>query len=204
MKIEDLGRRDYDSVHALQKKLVAEVQADPKKAYLLLVEHDPVFTIGRFGKEQNVLDAGDTPVRRIERGGDVTYHGPGQLVGYLIYDLHVRRISVKDHVCRIQKALERVLRGYGIQAQSRDKLIGLWVGERKIASLGIAVSKRVTYHGFALNVDPDLGAFARIHPCGMPGCAVTSMARELGRSLDFAEIKRNVSGAFLAEPLRCL
>lgn len=196
MRIEDLGRRDYDSVHALQKKLVAEVQADPSKAWLLLVEHDPVITIGRFGSERNVLEPGGIPVRRVERGGDVTYHGPGQLVGYVIYDLYVRKLSIKEHVCRLQQGLQRVLAEYGIEARSRERMIGLWVGERKIASLGIAVSRRVTYHGFALNVNTDLSAFARINPCGMPGCPMTSIARELGRPADMEDVKRRVALAF--------
>lgn len=189
MEIRDLGLRPYDEVHLLQKELVQKVQADPSRSYLLLVEHPPVYTLGRFAKDGNLLVDRGIPTRRVERGGDITYHGPGQLVGYVILDLFRSRLTVRSLVTRIENALIGAARDSGVTAERRDRCPGVWVRERKLASLGLALSRRVTYHGFALNVNADLTPFTWIHPCGMPNCRMTSLQQERGRPVDIAAVK---------------
>ena len=171
------GRLEYAAAWDLQRELAARVT--PERGFLLLLEHPPVYTLGRNGDARNVLEARDIPVIRSDRGGDVTYHGPGQLVGYPIVD--VRRIGVKRFVEGLEASLIDVLAALGVPARRRDGCVGVWASKGKIASLGVRVSRGVSLHGFALNVCNDLEPFARIHPCGQPGCAVTSASIEAGR-----------------------
>jgi lipoate-protein ligase B len=189
MEIRDLGLKDYEETHRLQRELVGRVQEDGSKSFLLLVEHPAVYTLGRFAKEENLLVDRGIPVRRIERGGDITYHGPGQLVGYVIFDLYRKRWTLRELVRRIENALIGLAQEQGIAAGRKERCPGVWVQDRKLASLGLALSRRVTYHGFALNVNADLTPFSWIHPCGMPGCRMTSMKQELGRPVDMAAVK---------------
>jgi len=185
MRIERrrLGLLPFDEAWALQRELAARVT--PDHGYLLLLEHPPVFTLGRNAKESNVLDPQGIPVVRIDRGGDVTYHGPGQLVGYLLRDLH--KIGVKRHVRSIEDSILDLLDGLGVRARRKEGCVGVWAAGGKIASIGVRVSRGVSMHGFALNVTGDLGPFGYIHPCGIPRCAMTSVSVEAGRAVTVEE-----------------
>ncbi len=185
MRIERrrLGLVDFDEAWALQRELASK--ATPGRGFLLLLEHPPVFTLGRNGDAANVLDAGGLPVKRIDRGGDVTYHGPGQLVGYVIRD--VTRLGVRGHVRSLEDSVLDLLAVLGVAARRKEACVGAWAAGGKIASIGVRVSRGVSLHGFALNVSCDLSPFGRIHPCGMPGCAVTSVSAELGRAVSVDE-----------------
>ena len=156
---------------------------------LFLVEHPPVVTVGVEGDDGSAAASG-LPVVQVERGGKSTYHGPGQLVGYPIVNLRPLGCDVRGFVHATEALVIDALAAFGIRGEHVSGRRGVWVGgERKIASLGIAVQEWVTFHGFALNVDMDLGPFERIHPCGFEGRVMTSMARELGRPVSLAEVK---------------
>ncbi len=152
---------------------------------LWLLEHPPVFTLGQAGKREHLLNPGDIPVIPVDRGGQVTYHGPGQLVAYLLLDLHRRGGGIKGVIREIEQAVIDLLAEYGIKAERRDKAPGVYVEGRKIAALGLRVRRGRTYHGLSLNVDGDLAPFGRINPCGYPGLEVTRLA-DLGVALDLA------------------
>ncbi len=184
----EVGKRSYDCVHQLQKKLHAEVVADPSKSYLIIVEHEPVFTIGKFGDEKNILSHNGIPVRRIERGGDVTYHGPGQLVLYPIVNLFRLKLGIKDFVRKLELCIVKTLAKFGIDSGHKDCCIGVFAGDYKIASLGLAVSRGVTYHGAAINVKTDLTPFSYINPCGFKDLKVTSMKAVLDNQVDLDEV----------------
>ena len=143
---------------------------------LWLVEHPPVFTLGLAGRREHVLDPGDIPVVATDRGGQVTYHGPGQVVAYALLDLRRAGYGVKELVRRLEGAIIEVLAQRGIEGTRRAGMPGVYVGEAKIAAIGLRVARGCTYHGVALNVDMDLAPFARIDPCGYPGLAATSLA----------------------------
>jgi lipoyl(octanoyl) transferase len=186
LEIEEWGRLDFEAAHARQRERVERVRSNPDEGYLCLVEHPPVYTLGRFGSASNLLDP-SIPLRKVERGGDVTYHGPGQLVGYAILHLQRQRLTVKGVVAGLERLLSRSAATLGVQALGRDDARGVWVGPRKLASIGLALTRGVTWHGFALNVSTDLSAFARIHPCGIPGVEMTSLSKELGRPVPVSE-----------------
>jgi len=150
---------------------------------LWLMQHPPVFTLGQAGRPEHVLDPGAIPVVQSDRGGQVTYHGPGQLVAYLLLDLRRAGLGVKGLVHLLEQAVIDLLAEAGIPAQARSDAPGVYVAGAKIASLGLRVRKGCSYHGLALNVDMDLGPFARINPCGYPGLAVTQLA-DLGGPRD--------------------
>ena len=184
MRIIDVGLREYDEVHELQKRLHSEVVSNPHNSYLILCEHTTVIKIGRFGDRKNIVDE-RVKVRRIERGGDVTLHNPGQLVGYLI-----RRVnSIKEFVFGIEELLLNVLRRFEISAFRKNGFIGIWTSRGKIASIGVAVRKAVSFHGFALNVCNDLNEFSMLNPCGIKGCVMTSVSHELGRNVPISAVK---------------
>lgn len=197
-----LGVVEYQAAYDLQQHLHARVVAGEIPDLLLLLEHPHVYTLGRRGQEsdvlasQGVLDKLGVETRATDRGGEATYHGPGQLVGYPIINLRRWGGGVRQYV----EGLERVLRGaldeFGIAAHSEGKPTGVWVDERKIAAIGVRVSRSVTMHGFALNVSPDLSFFEHIVPCGMPDVRVTSMARELGRDVPVSDVLPVVVEAF--------
>ena len=183
VEVRRLGLVEYRAAWDLQRELAKDVR--PDRGILLLLEHPPVFTLGRNGKASNVLDAGGIPVVRVDRGGDVTYHGPGQLVGYPLLD--VRRIGVRRFVEGLEGSLVDCLAALGVAARRKPGCVGVWTAKGKIASIGVRVSRGISTHGFALNVSNDLAPFARIHPCGQPGCAVTSVSAELGRAVTPSE-----------------
>jgi lipoyl(octanoyl) transferase len=145
---------------------------------LWFVQHPPVFTLGQAGKPEHILAAGDIPVVKTDRGGQVTYHGPGQLVGYCLFDLRRTGTGVRELVEFIEDCLVDVLQQHGIRARADRDAHGVYVGERKIASLGLRIRKGCSYHGFALNVDMDPEPFTRINPCGYTGLQMTTVQRE--------------------------
>ena len=200
-----LGRVDYDETVKKQMELVERVQADKDLAYLLLLSHNHVFTIGRFGSRDNILASEDilnergVIVRRTRRGGDITYHGPGQIIGYPILSLSRRRLNIRKYFSKLESLLISVLSRYGIEGRCDDDYPGAWVGEEKVAALGVGISKWVAFHGFALNVNTDLSHFDMIVPCGIAHRRVTSMAKILGRSLDEEEVTQAVEEGFLNE-----
>jgi len=147
---------------------------------LWLTEHRPVFTQGQAGKAEYVLAAGDIPVVQSDRGGQVTYHGPGQIVGYLMFDLHRLGVTVRALVTGIEQAVVAVLASYGVVGAARPDAPGVYVGSDKIAALGLRVRRGCSYHGLALNVDMDLAPYARIVPCGLTGIGITTLAALTG------------------------
>ena len=182
----DLPVCDFDAALALQRDCVARVQADPTSAYLILTEHDPpVITIGRNGSDADILASPRqlaetrTQVRPCRRGGQVTWHGPGQLVAYPILSVGRKHRSVHAHVDILQQTVIDVLRTFDVNAARRDDCIGVWVGDDKIASVGVAVDRWVCYHGVAINVSNDLSAFDAIVACGEQRQAITNMTTVL-------------------------
>jgi len=156
------------------KKFTDERSAETNDE-LWLVEHPSVFTLGQAGKPEHILNPGDIPIVQSDRGGQVTYHGPGQLVGYLLIDLKRRRLGVRDLVSGIENTLIDFLEQQGITSQARKDAPGVYVGAAKIAALSLRVRKGRSYHGFSLNVDMDLEPFTRINPCGYEGLEVTQL-----------------------------
>jgi lipoate-protein ligase B len=186
----DLGRFDFAAAVHLQEQLVNLKQRKLVADMLLFVEHPHVFTLGRGGSEANVLSAQGVPVHRTSRGGDVTYHGPGQLVVYPILDLRSKlRKDVHRYVRNLELSAIRTLQDFGLFGTRRPPFTGIWIGDRKIAAIGVAVRRCITFHGIALNVNPDLRYFTRIVPCGLAWADVTSMTRELGTEQKFKEVK---------------
>ncbi len=196
----DLGTREYAECWELQKRLVAERQADRIEDTLVLVEHPPVITLGRrLNSRSNILHAGAIPVIEIERGGDVTYHGPGQLVGYPILKLVER--DLHQYLRNLEEALIGVCAHLGLEGTRKPGWTGVWIGDKKVASIGIAVRKWVTLHGFALNVSTDLRQFAAINPCGLDAAVMTSLNEASGRAITLEEVKP-ITIARLGEVLR--
>jgi lipoyl(octanoyl) transferase len=173
--IRSLGRAGYEPVWRAMQEFTKARDATTADE-LWFVEHPPVFTLGLAGKPEHVLDAGPIPVVRIDRGGQVTFHGPGQLVAYVLLDLHRAGYGVKELVRRLEQSVLDLLRGYGIAGERRAGMPGVYVGDAKVAAVGLRVSRGCSFHGIALNVDADLAPFARINPCGYPGLAATRLA----------------------------
>jgi lipoate-protein ligase B len=195
-RLVDLGVRDFAEVWKLQLELVGARQRDEIPDTLLLVEHPHVITAGRSAKRENLLDLAGTPLYEIERGGDVTYHGPGQLVGYPIFRLGDGERDLHVYLRNLEEAIIRALARFGLPGARKPEWTGVWTadGARKLASIGVAVKRWVTLHGFALNVATDLGRFAAINPCGLDAAVMASMAGELGRPIDMAAVKEVVRG----------
>lgn len=186
-RLSMFGQRGYAETLDAMRAFTAERAAQtPDEIWLL--QHPPVYTLGLAGRDAHVLDAGEIPVVRTERGGQVTYHGPGQVVAYLLLDLRRLGLGVRDLVARIEDATIALLAAEGVPAVRRAGAPGVYVADHhphaagaKIASLGLKVSRGCSYHGVALNVAMDLAPFSRIDPCGYPGLAVTDLARATGR-----------------------
>jgi lipoate-protein ligase B len=181
LEVATPGSVDYADAAAWQERLVARRIAGGPDA-LLLLEHPPVYTLGRGADERHLgsAAAADVPVVRAHRGGQVTYHGPGQLVGYPILGLRGLRTDIRWYLRMLEATLIAALAEWGIEGARVEGQTGVWVRGRKIASIGVAVRRWVTWHGFALNVGHDLSGFARITPCGLTGVEMTSVAREGG------------------------
>ena len=190
----DLGTIDYGEAWDLQKTLVRRRAADEIPDALLLMEHPHVVTLGRRGKRTDVFDP-TLPVFEVERGGEATYHGPGQLVGYLILKMK-DRLDVRKLVTDVEEVLIRASRAFDVAAERNEAQRGVWVHGRKLGSIGLAIHNQVTYHGFAHNVNTDLSYFDRIRPCGNEGRIMTSLERELGTRVDFAAFRDRVAREF--------
>lgn len=203
---EDLGLIDYKKAWDYQEALLAEAivhktngEMPPNK--LLFCEHPHVFTLGRSGNASNMLiteqllEKVQASFYKINRGGDITYHGPGQLVGYPIFDLEQLKTGVKDYIYKLESALISTLQTYNLNASRLASATGVWLDTdtpgqaRKLSAIGVKISKYVTMHGFALNVNTDLNYFSYINPCGFIDKGVTSMEKELGRKVDLQEVK---------------
>ena len=192
VQVRDLGVLEYQAAHALQQELVAQRTADAIPDTLLLLEHPHVFTRGRKSRDLgNVLAPGNVPVVQVERGGDVTYHGPGQLVAYPIVKLPDGQRDAPAFIRRLEAWVIAAMARMGAEHGARRKgYAGVWCGDKKVASVGVAVTARwVTWHGIALNVSTDLSYFARINPCGMTADIMTSMERLTGRTVTMAEAR---------------
>jgi len=164
--IKKLGKIPYQEAYRLQLSLVDEKLNGSKENYFLLCEHDSVFTRGKGSKEINILDK-NIPVVMTNRGGDLTYHEPGQLIGYIILYLKAEKLSVKDYLDKIEKLIINTLSKLDIEAGKHPDLVGVWVCDKKIASIGIGIKKGITMHGFALNINNKMEGFSRINPCGL-------------------------------------
>jgi lipoate-protein ligase B len=180
----------YARIHALQQEFVARRVAGESGDAILVGEHERVVTLGRGTKE--AVEGLPIPVVAIERGGQATWHGPGQLVAYPIVSLTERRQSIRDHLRDLERAIVATVAAFGIAAEWRDGATGVWSGARKLASIGVAVRRWVTWHGLALNVAPDLSDFARIRPCGFEPDVMTSMERLLGRAPPIEEVRQRL------------
>jgi lipoate-protein ligase B len=190
-RVVDLGTREFAEVWAMQRELVAARQRDEIPDTLILVEHPHVITLGRGTHRENIVAPGDMPMFEIERGGDVTYHGPGQLVGYPIFLLRENERDLRVYLRNLEQALIQTVAAFGLPAGRRDSWTGVWnqTADRKLASIGVAVKRWVTLHGFALNVSTDLSQFAAINPCGLEATVMASMTTLLDRPITLTEVK---------------
>ena len=192
--VRRLGRVDYLPTLEAMRKLTAQRDAGSADEIWLL-EHPPVFTQGQAGKAEHVLAAGDIPIVQVERGGQVTYHGPGQLVAYLMLDIRRLELGVRELVSAMEQALVTVLAGYGIDAAPRPDAPGVYVGAAKIASLGLRIRRGCSFPGLALNVDMDMQPFQRINPCGYAGLQMTQLCDHVTKSLPMAEVEDRLERA---------
>ncbi len=196
LRVEWLGRRPYLEVHAQMKDLLLRRIAGEVPDTLLLVEHEPAFTVGRRrGAMSSIKDPGDVPVLQVERGGDVTFHGPGQLTAYPICALPDHRHDLHAWLHGLETVIDRVLARWDIQGGRDPRNTGVWVDGKKIAAIGIACKRWVTWHGVALNIKVDLDYYSRIDPCGLESSLVTRVADHLPRS----PTMREASDTFAAE-----
>ncbi len=214
---EDVGLKDYKECWDYQEKILDEVVAQKRSSggatelnRFLLVEHPHVYTLGKSGDEANLLIHGDflkkidATFYKINRGGDITYHGPGQLVGYPIIDLEYFHIGVREYIEKMEDAIIATIARYGLTGGRKEGATGVWLDAekpakaRKICAIGVRVSRYVTMHGFALNVNTDMRYFNYINPCGFISYGVTSLERELERKVDMEEIKQIVREEFNA------
>ena len=208
---KDLGKIDYQEAWDYQKTIFSEVLENKQKNiplnYFLLCEHPHVYTLGKSGSENNLLidyiqlQAKDATFYKIDRGGDITYHGPGQIVGYPIIDLETFNLSVKNYVFNIEEVIINTLKALSIQSERLEGATGVWIEPnspkaRKICAIGIKASRYITMHGFAFNVNTDLSYFNYINPCGFTDKSVTSLEKELGEKQDFEKIKELVKENF--------
>ena len=196
--VQNIGRKSYKAVWDLQKEMQQQRINGNIEDTLILVEHDPVYTLGKNANEDHLLQSRDESIDvfNIERGGDITFHGPGQLVVYPILDLSNYKKSVSWYMRTLEQVLIDTLIEFKITAQRNDDLTGVWVGDEKIAALGVRISRWVTMHGFALNVNPDLSFYDGIIPCGIFDHGVTSMEQLLGETQNNDNVKNMVIEKF--------
>ena len=201
--IVKLGQAGYLEVLDLQRRLVELRQGDFVPDTLLLVEHEPVITLGRRGSRANILSTSaelaseGIQVHHVERGGDVTYHGPGQLVVYPIVHLTERNLSLRRFVDLLEESIIQVLADFGIQAGRNPEHRGVWVSDRKVAALGVAIRRWVSFHGIALNVSPTMDHFCHINPCELRSEQITSMAELLGETPSMEGVIKKVVASFV-------
>ncbi|HEY9157631.1 lipoyl(octanoyl) transferase LipB [Candidatus Binatus sp.] len=188
LTVADLGVLDYDAALAIQTAMLAARLDGTIGDTLLMMEHPHVFTLGRGADERFIVgNPASVPIRRVSRGGQVTYHGPGQLIGYPILKLEGRDRDVTKYLRELEAAMIDALAKFGIDAARRDAMTGVWVGSRKIASIGVGLRRWTTWHGFALNVSTDLSFFDSIVPCGIAGCRMTSICELTKRAVSIRE-----------------
>jgi lipoyl(octanoyl) transferase len=199
-----LGTIGYEEAHALQKELQAKRIAGETGDSVLMLEHYPVLTLGRSSKQQHVLASRETleahgvTVHEVGRGGDVTYHGPGQLVAYPIIDLSPGRRDVRKYVWSLEETMIRTCADFGLDAARIEGLNGAWIGDRKVGAVGVRISRWVTMHGLALNANTDLSHFDLIVPCGIQDKEVTSISAELGRKVGIDQVMEPLARHFAA------
>ena len=191
IQIQDLKRKNYLDTLRIQESLRNRVLKNRSDNYLILVEHDHVYTLGKNANSNNILN-NSCEIIQTQRGGDVTYHGPGQLVAYPIINLKQRKIGVKNYISMIEKLISNILIDYGLEPQIPIKDTGVWIEDQKIASIGIHVTRGVTLHGLAINVNTDLSYFDNIISCGIKGVKMTSMDKELGKKIGMNDIKKSL------------
>ena len=196
INILDLGRMDYKSSWEFQKNLHKDVLNGNKPDTLILVEHEPVFTLGKNANKDNLLDRSNVKVFNVERGGDITFHGPGQLVGYPILDLNNYKKNISWFMRTLEQILIECLNTFDIDAHQKKGLTGVWVNDEKIGAQGVKISRWVTMHGFSLNINTDLSFFEMIVPCGITDCKVTSMKKLLGATQNIQDVKFQIVKAF--------
>lgn len=199
MEIIDLGLQPYRQVWAMQLEAQKEVIDAPARERIYLVEHPHVYTLGRHGNPHNMIHLpADAELIQIERGGDITYHGPGQLVVYPIIHLPSHHIGVKEYVNRLEQAVIDTIAEYGVKGERVEGATGVWIdvgspAERKICAIGVKISHGTTMHGLALNVNTDLSRFSAINPCGFIDKGVTSLSVETGSGCPLSEVKQKIS-----------
>lgn len=213
LKIDDLGEKGYADCLELQRNLFSNLisqkrAGEEEEEHILLVEHNSVITMGKHALDGNVLFSGEMLAQKgiqlfhIERGGDVTYHGPGQLVVYPIIDLERYRLGVKAYVDLLEESVIRLIALYGIKGERVEGATGVWIEPkspkaRKICAIGVKCSRFCTMHGLALNINTDLSGFSLINPCGFTDKGVTSIAKEIGQTVDFSNVKQQFTRIFL-------
>ncbi len=192
----DLGLIEYGEAHQLQKELRDKrVSGELAQDICLVAEHPPVFTLGRRGVKEHIqvseafLQQQNVSLVQTERGGEVTYHGPGQLIFYPIVNLHKAKHTVTQYVNLLEELMCRVAEKFGVVVARDERNAGVWAGDRKIGSIGIALRKGVTYHGLALNISLDLTPFSWVSPCGLTGVSMSSLENELGTTLNMSQVK---------------
>ena len=195
MQIIDLGLTDFTEAHQFQIELVKKVSLGICEDALLITEHNPVITIGRTGSEQNIFRR-DIHVIRADRGGDVTFHGPGQLIAYPIFKLENESRDIHRFLEFLEETGSAFLAQYGIFTEKRPGFRGIWADNKKIGSIGIGVKKWVTYHGLAININTDLTPFSFIRPCGIEGVEITSLKSLLQREIDMDDAKDRLISTF--------
>ena len=191
IKVQDLKRKNFLDTLQIQESLRNKVLKNNTDNYLILVEHDHVYTLGKNANSNNILNS-TCEIIQTQRGGDVTYHGPGQLVAYPIINLKKRKIGVKNYISMIEKLISNILIDYNLEPQIPKEETGVWVQDKKIASIGIHVTRGVTMHGLAINVNTDLSYFDNIISCGIQGVKMTSLDKELGKKIRMNDIKKSL------------
>ena len=194
-QVQDLNRKNYQDTLKIQESLREQVLSNPSHEYLILVEHEHVYTLGKNANSSNILNKA-CDIIQTDRGGDVTYHGPGQLVAYPIINLKKRKIGVKSYVKMIEQLISNTLMYYGLETHVPIKETGVWVEDKKIASIGIHVSRGVTMHGLAVNISTDLSYFDNIISCGIEGVKMTTIDKELGKKIAMNDIKKQLISNF--------
>ena len=191
IKVQDLKRKNFLDTLQIQESLRNKVLKNNTDNYLILVEHDHVYTLGKNANSNNILNSA-CEIIQTQRGGDVTYHGPGQLVAYPIINLKKKKIGVKNYISMIEKLISNILIDYNLEPQILKEETGVWVQNKKIASIGIHVTRGVTMHGLAINVNTDLSYFDNIISCGIQGVKMTSLDKELGKKIRMNDIKKSL------------
>lgn len=190
MKFINLGQTEYETTWQAMRAFTDE-RTDNTEDELWLCEHTPVYTLGQAGKTEHILNPANIPIVKSDRGGQVTYHGPGQLIVYTLFNLRRAGYGIREMVMRLENSVIAMLAQHNVDAHSRRDAPGVYVGEAKIAALGLRVRRGCSYHGIAINIDPDLTPFLGINPCGYEGMAVTS-TQKLGLALDKEQLASNL------------